>query len=80
MKRRIGVLVALLITWLCYGLVIVTMADREAGRCHDFGDLAAECSAPFMRLFGAVSIVFLVATLALAYFAMRPPSQDLDGR
>jgi hypothetical protein len=53
---------------------MLKMADQEAGRCHEFGDLAAECSVPFIRFFGAVSIVFLFATIALAFFALRPRS------
>ena len=74
MKRRLAVLLALLVTWSCYGLVVLTMADREAGRCHEYGDLAAECSAPFVLFFAGISLLFVCATLALGFFAIRWPS------
>jgi hypothetical protein len=50
------------------------MADREAGRCHQYGSLAAECSAPFMLFFGGISFLFVCATLALVFLAIRWPS------
>ncbi len=74
MKRRILVLIALLVTWACYGLVMLEMAAREASRCHQFGDLVAECFSPFARVFSGISLVFLLSTIALAFFGLRFPS------
>jgi hypothetical protein len=73
-KRRAAVLIALLVAWASYGFVVLTMADREAGRCHQFGDLMMECIAPFELFFGGLSVLFVGATLALAFFALRSPS------
>lgn len=76
MKRRITASLALLVTWACYALALLTLADQEATRCHDFGDLAAECSAPFILFFAVLSLLFLCATFALAFLALRGPSES----
>jgi hypothetical protein len=52
-------LLAPVVSWACYGLLALTLADGEAQRCHDFGRLAAECSAPFLVILLAVSAVFV---------------------
>jgi len=76
-RQRFIVVLALLLTWACYGIVAVSLADREASRCHDFGDLAAECSAPFAIFLIVLSLVFLCATSALTFLALRtPPRSD----
>jgi hypothetical protein len=74
MRRRIATVIARLMTWICYGLVIVTLADHEAVRCYDFGNLAAECTAPLLRFFAGISALFLIATLSLAVLALRSTS------
>jgi len=75
MGRRILLGLALLLVWASYGLVILPLADQEATRCHQFGDLAAECSAPFMLFYGVVTVVFLMATVTLAILAGRRVSR-----
>jgi hypothetical protein len=74
MRRRLDVLLALLVTWGCYGLTVLIVTDREAARCHQFGDLATKCASPFMLFFGKISALFMCATLVLTFFAMRSPS------
>jgi len=54
----------------------MTMADREASRCEQFGNLWAECVAPFGLFFAGVSLVFAIATCALAFLALRAPSNS----
>ena len=73
MMRRIVILVALLSAWGCYGLVMLALADQEAMRCHDLGAAARACTAPFVRFYGLVSLIYLVATLVLAGHAWRRP-------
>jgi hypothetical protein len=53
---------------------MLEMAAREAARCHEFGDLVAECFSPFFRIFGSISVIFLLSTIALAFFGLRFPS------
>ena len=74
MMRRAASVIGLLLAWISYGLVMLSLADNEASRCHQFGDLAAECAAPFMLFFAGVSLVFLLATLTLGVLAWRRPS------
>lgn len=69
MGRRILVGLALLTAWASYGLIVLSLADREATRCNQYGDLAAECSAPSMLVFGIVTALFLIATVTLAVLA-----------
>ncbi|KTT71711.1 hypothetical protein NS319_05625 [Sphingomonas sanguinis] len=71
MGRRVLLGLALLLAWATYGLVMLPLADQEATRCHQFGDLAAECSAPFMLFYGIVTVIFLMATITLAILAVR---------
>jgi hypothetical protein len=70
--RKIVSVLALLTAWASFGLVVQTLLSREQERCQRFGDLSAECFAPFAQVFVAISILFLLATLTLAVFAMRP--------
>lgn len=71
MGRRVLLGGALLLAWISYGLAMLPLADQEATRCHQFGDLAAECSAPFMLFYAIVTVVFLLATITLAVLAAR---------
>jgi len=72
-KRRIVIPVALLAAWAGYGLVMLVLADQEAMRCHGLGAAARACAAPFVRFYGPVSLLFLVATSVLAGQAWRRP-------
>ncbi|WP_267435070.1 hypothetical protein [Sphingomonas sp. GM_Shp_1] len=75
-RRRVLLGTALLLAWAGYGLVILPLVDQEAARCHQFGDLAAECSAPFMLFYGVVTVVFLMATVTLALLANRSAAKS----
>jgi len=65
-------MVALVVAWSSYGLVMLSLADQEASSCHQFADLAAECFAPFGLFYGGVSLLFALATLTLAALSARP--------
>ena len=74
MKRYAAVLLVLLVAWACFGLVAVSLADREAGRSHDLGELARECSNPGLFFLAALSVLFVCDTVAMAWLAPHFPS------
>ena len=69
--HRIATIVATLVAWVCFGLTVQTVPERETQRCRQYGDLSAECFAPLALVFGNISVVFLVATAMLAILALR---------
>ncbi len=74
MTRRVISILALLIAWGCFALILQTLLDRENVRCQQFKDLATECFAPFGAVMGGVAILFVLSTLTLTVLALRPHS------
>ena len=74
MKRYVAVLLVLLVGWACIGLVAVSLADREAGRCQNLSKLARECSNPGVFFLAALSVLFVCDTVAMAWLAPHFPS------
>ena len=73
MTRRIAAISAPLAAWASFGLVTDLLFYREITRCTRFGDLAAECRAPFALLFTSTGVMVALATLVLATLALRLP-------
>jgi hypothetical protein len=77
-RRRFWAVVALLIAWGCFGVVLSSAFDLMRERCQQFGNLSAECFAPYVLMMSAFGLIFLLATTALAILAMRPPKMPND--
>ena len=72
MNVRIVSLVALmLVIWGCYGYAVTAWLRSENERCQKFGNLYAECFAPQGVAAWVISIVLVIASLALLWLAVR---------
>jgi len=69
--RTIAVLALLLIVWACFAFAVTAWLQSEQQRCLKFGDLYAECLAPQMLIATLLSVVFVVASAAGVWLALR---------
>ena len=76
MSRTIAVILALLAAWISFGLTMYAWIFQLDEHCEQFvrGGLYGECVAPVGPLALLLSAVFLVATGALAFLALRKPA------
>ena len=67
-----AILALVLILWGCFGYAVVAWLDSVKRRCAAaHPDLAAECFAPHGVLAIIVSVVFVIASFALVWLALR---------
>jgi hypothetical protein len=69
--RRVSIIVALLVSWWCFGMAVAGWLGAEHERCKAFKLLAAECYLPQQIAALAYGAVFAVATGTLAWTALR---------
>ena len=73
MKRLSLIGLALLATWLSFGLTMYAWLDTLDQHCSKFiaRGLSAECVAPVGPLMISITAVFVIASCTLAYAAVR---------